>query len=79
MNWQVITFLVIGLTIGFMIGGAITLNWVVRVGLSFLELKGIEIDVNRGELTRAIDMYKNNIRNCWEVDLNASLLTNPWN
>lgn len=54
-------FFLVGFILGYSIGNQRGLSWCVDTGLHFLEVKGIDIDVNRNLLATGVFMYQNQI------------------
>jgi len=61
-----IIMLLVGGIVGYAVGSAVTLNWAVDKGLHFLSLKGIEVDVDKEELTHALNTYHNAIGEAYD-------------
>ena len=61
----IIAIIIIGVLLGFIVGYGIGyttgLNWCVNKGLEFIELKGIDIEINEALLKEGIIRYKNKI------------------
>jgi|GEM_PF-4501403 len=62
----------IGFGTGYIMGGISSMNWCVKTGMYFLDLKGIEIDIDEEMLGTLTYQYKENIGGCLFTQ-NASL------
>ena len=75
MTFAVIIGLFIGFGFGYSMGWINALDWGLKRAVYFLNLKGIEIDVNTNLLANGIYRYQNNIGGCWNFDNGAINLT----
>ena len=71
----VIACILLGIVVGIEYSKFSTLSWCVNQGFKFLEVKGVELNIDKGLLISGILRYKNNINKFLE-DKNASLLSN---
>lgn len=75
MNKKIIALVIIvfmvGSVVGYSIGFTSGLNWSVGKAIYFLELKGIELDINKEEIVYGIQMYKNHFNACYPDLQNA--------
>jgi len=57
--------IIVGFSLGIMVGSYFTMYWGVQLGMNFLELKGIELDIDADELAYGVYQYKNRISSCY--------------
>ena len=60
-----IILVVISGAVGYTAGFTSGVNWSVNIGLHFLDLKGVQLEINEAELKQGIFQYKNNIGQCY--------------
>lgn len=60
-----IIFMLFGLTIGFCFGSAATAKTLIIVGMHFLKLNNLSVDINAAEIERGFNMYEDNIIREW--------------
>ena len=75
----IILIFIIGSMLGIVIGWVQALNWGINKAVYFLELKGIEIDIDSVEIAQAINSYKSQIDSAYPQIENASLYGNKGN
>ena len=50
--------LLTGFLIGYAVGSAMTINWVIDKGVSFMEQEGLNISIDKAQLQEIINRYK---------------------
>ena len=75
----IIISLLVGGVVGAVIGAKAALTWCVNKAVYFLDLKGIDIEMNVEEIANAIQMYKYQIDLCYPTIKNASIYNNSGN
>jgi len=71
-KFKLVSLLIIGLLLGFIIGWTTgwtqALNWGVDKAVYFLDLKGIELDMNSAMIVAQIDRYRTHIDSCYPAN-----------
>ena len=73
----ILTSFIIGFLSGFSAGVYQTLSWTFDRAVYFLELKGVEIDIDKQMVIEGVQRYKNNIGGCWDIE-HAPLFNYTW-
>jgi len=51
-------FLLIGFVIGYAVGSAITINWVIDKGMAFIKQEGLNMSLDKAQLQDIINRYQ---------------------